>query len=177
MDERKRKLRPKIKQGTKIRSVLQQEIDSTCPIPGCDSKDVGHFQIHHIDENPENNLIENLILVCPKCHSIINKGDISKEEVHQIKNQLPAKRQIECASITVDEKNCSWRSYDNLPFTFIQNDTDKSPFPILRFSFINHFQKTILLTEIHLKAKHLPSGLSGIPRPSLLVSCQHDIVV
>lgn len=170
MGEIKRKPRPKIKQGTKIRSILQQEIDSACPMPKCDSKDVGHFEIHHIDENRENNLTENLLLVCPTCHSKITKGDISQEAVRQIKKQLPVKRQIECASIAIDEKNCSWESYDSIPFAFIQTDTSKSPFPILSFSLINHFQKTILLKEIQLKVKHLPSGLSGIPRPSLLKS-------
>ncbi len=78
------KLRKSIPQKTK--SLLQQEINSICPI--CDDSTVDHFEIHHIDENPENNSHENLLMLCPICHSKITKGDISPEEVNHIKNYL-----------------------------------------------------------------------------------------
>lgn len=74
-----KKLRPKIPKENKVRAELQLEIDSNCPF--CPSKDVGHFEIHHIDENPSNNDIENLIMLCPTCHSKITKGDITKQAV------------------------------------------------------------------------------------------------
>src|SRR5690606_9946991 len=67
----------------KIKAELQSEINSECPF--CESKDIGHFQIHHIDENPSNNDKGNLILICPNCHSKVTKGDISKIEVLQRK--------------------------------------------------------------------------------------------
>lgn len=71
--------RKRIPQENKIRALLQQEINSVCPF--CNNTDVGHFQIHHIDDNPSNNEFGNLLLLCPTCHSKITKGDIMKEEV------------------------------------------------------------------------------------------------
>lgn len=70
----------------KIRAGLQQEIDSTCPF--CMNTDVGHFQVHHIDENPSNNDVENLLMLCPCCHSKITKGDIPQVKVRGIKRAL-----------------------------------------------------------------------------------------
>lgn len=68
------------------RALLQKEINSKCPF--CDSEDVDHFHIHHIDENPDNNEFSNLIMVCPLCHSKITKGNITKEEVVAKKKSL-----------------------------------------------------------------------------------------
>lgn len=81
-----KKKRSRIPQGAKIRAQLQKEICSICPF--CGNDDVGHFQIHHIDEIPSNNEIENLLLLCPNCHSKITKGDIPQVEVWKRKIQL-----------------------------------------------------------------------------------------
>lgn len=81
-----KKVRTKIPKETKIRAELQKEINSCCPF--CDSTDVGHFQIHHIDDNPSNNLIFNLLLLCPTCHSKITKGDIIPLDVVEKKIAL-----------------------------------------------------------------------------------------
>lgn len=70
----------------KLKATLQKEIGSVCPF--CKNKDVEHFEIHHIDENPENNELSNLIMLCPTCHSKITKGDISKEEVVRTKRKI-----------------------------------------------------------------------------------------
>jgi hypothetical protein len=80
------KPRPKIPKENKVRAELQLEINSKCPF--CPSTDVGHFQVHHIDENPSNNDIKNLLMLCPTCHSKITKGDISKQIVLEIKKAL-----------------------------------------------------------------------------------------
>lgn len=168
MDETRKKNRIKIKQATKVRSILQQEINSTCPF--CSHNEVGHFQIHHIDENPENNELSNLLLLCPICHSKITKGDILRTQVEQVKTASSGRQNIECATISVDSKNCYWDSYDNVENAFINNHTDNPDFPILNFSIINHTAKTILFKEIKLKAKHLYSGFSGIPQPRILKS-------
>lgn len=81
-----KKDRKSIPQQNKVRAELQKEIDNLCPF--CPSEEVGHFEIHHIDENPGNNAISNLLLICPTCHSKINKGDIKKETVARRKKQL-----------------------------------------------------------------------------------------
>lgn len=90
-----KKIRIKIPKENKIRAELQKEIGSICPF--CESDDVGHFEIHHIDENPSNNEIGNLLLLCPTCHSKITKRDISNIDVYKKKvllltNPTPSKR-------------------------------------------------------------------------------------
>ena len=67
----------------KIRALLQQEVASACPF--CDSSDVDHFEIHHIDDDPNNNDAANLMLLCPTCHSKITKGDIPLHAVRRKK--------------------------------------------------------------------------------------------
>lgn len=81
-----KKIRTRIPQVNKIRAELQKEINSVCPF--CTNDEVGHFEIHHIDENPSNNEINNLILLCPTCHSKITKKDISNYDVLKKKFDL-----------------------------------------------------------------------------------------
>ena len=83
---RKPTKRVRIPRENKVRAELQKEIDSICPF--CGNSDVGHFEIHHIDENPSNNEISNLLLLCPTCHSKITKQDITAEEVKSKKASL-----------------------------------------------------------------------------------------
>lgn len=77
----------------KTKSILQKEIGSVCPF--CENKDVEHFEIHHIDENPENNELSNLIMLCPTCHSKITKGDITKDEVIKTKLKISSAIDVE----------------------------------------------------------------------------------
>ncbi|MCO5230494.1 MAG: HNH endonuclease [Chitinophagales bacterium] len=81
-----RKTRVRIPKENKVRAELQKEIGSTCPF--CENTEVGHFEIHHIDEDPSNNETGNLLLLCPICHSKITKGDISNIEVFKKKIAL-----------------------------------------------------------------------------------------
>ncbi|MCW5205465.1 HNH endonuclease [Desulfobulbus sp. F5] len=78
------KKRPRIIQ--KAKSLLQKEISSICPF--CGNEDVDHFHFHHIDENPENNDMLNLLMLCPICHSKITKGDITREDVERKKRDI-----------------------------------------------------------------------------------------
>lgn len=70
----------------KTKALLQKEISSKCPF--CPSEDVDHFQIHHIDENKMNNQYDNLLMLCPTCHSKITKKNISFEQVISVKQKL-----------------------------------------------------------------------------------------
>jgi len=147
-------------------------------------------------ENSEYNNCDNLLLLCSNDHKMVDEkietypqdklydlkvehelwvkenldrnNSIKKQE--EVNSTLQEIQKIECASISIDSKNCSWGTYDNVINAFIDNRTDKSPFPILNFSFINHTSKTVLFTSIQLKAKHLSSGLSGIQQPQFLKS-------
>ena len=160
------KPRPKIQ--PKIRARLQKEIYSECPF--CQNPEVEYFEIHHIDENPENNNLSNLILICANCHTKITKGDISKHEVIQIKNKLPSLfRNVEFVLATIDSKNCTWDVDAENDFAFfISDDEQKSPFPIFNFTIINHRNRTIILKKINLKVKNLPRGISGLPQVKVL---------
>jgi GTPase SAR1 family protein len=88
-EKENKKNRSAIPQKRKKIAELQQEISSKCPL--CRSTDVGHFEVHHIDENPDNNITSNLLLVCPTCHSKITKGDIKSETVFKIKSKYISK--------------------------------------------------------------------------------------
>lgn len=161
------KRRKKIPKENKVRAELQKEINSKCPF--CNNEDVGHFEIHHINNDPSINEIENLILVCPTCHSKITKGDISFEKVNAEKsNSSRPKSEIEFVSATIDSDNCSWYAKDD--FIFFDQESEKSPFPIIGFTLINHSKNTIILKAINVKTKYLPSGLSGIPSAIVLKS-------
>ena len=163
-----KKLRKRIPLENKVRAILQQEINSKCPF--CSNTDVGHFEIHHIDENPNNNILENFILLCPTCHSKITKKDISMVEVLEIKQMLKNKNSsIQFISVLIDSESCGWESYKNTPNAF-QAIKYKSLFPIFTFTFINNSDKTMLLTNIVITNKYLPVGLSGpdIPLPNIL---------
>ncbi len=162
------KKRIPIPQLNKVRAILQQEINSKCPF--CSSTDVGHFEIHHIDENPNNNKVDNLLLLCPTCHSKITKKDILIDEVLKVKqDKNNAYYNIQFVSVTIDNENCGWEQYENTPNAF-QAVKYKSLFPIFNFSLINNSDKTILLTNIILANERLPIGLSGpdIPLPNIL---------
>lgn len=73
----------------KIRALLQQEVNSKCPI--CENESVDHFEVHHIDEDRSNNDFANLLFLCPLCHSKITKGDIHRDEITRLKAKLMAK--------------------------------------------------------------------------------------
>ena len=122
-----------IPQKNKVRAELQQEIDSAGPF--CDNEDVGHFQIHHIDEDPSNNEYINLLLLYPNCHSKINKEDISKQDVIYKKLNLRNRESLmQFISVSVDEENCGWRPFENAKNAF-QAEKLQSLFSIFTFSF------------------------------------------
>ncbi|MDP2692896.1 MAG: HNH endonuclease signature motif containing protein [bacterium] len=164
-----KKIRTFIPQKNKVRAELQKEINSTCPF--CDNEDVGHFEIHHIDEIPSNNEPSNLLLLCPTCHSKITKNEIAKENVLKKKmNILPNTSEIRLISVSIDRKNCGWDYIKEIDMAYQFVNINKYPYPIINFSLINNSRKTVLMTNINIKSKILPIGLSGpaIPLPKVL---------
>lgn len=69
---------------------LIQETDGNCSF--CDFSDAGRLVFHHIDENPANTVFDNLIAVCPNCHSSIGEGTIKTENVRIRKEELKTGR-------------------------------------------------------------------------------------
>ena len=152
----------------KVKSKLQKEADSECPF--LSNQDIECFEVHHIDENPENNDFENLLFLCANCHTKITKRDISIQEVKRIKSGLAFRmNKVEFVSAFIDSENCSWELSNENEYAFFNTgEESKSPFPIINFTFINHSSRTIILKRINLKAKFLPRGISGIPKASVL---------
>ena len=69
-----------------LKTQVFQEALVTCPF--CGLQKLGSLQVHHIDENPSNDLPENLIAVCGSCHEQITKGIVSNADVCKTKLML-----------------------------------------------------------------------------------------
>jgi hypothetical protein len=162
-DETKSKNVRRVKPTRKMLIRLQKEINSQCPF--CNNEEVEHFDVHHIDKDSSNTVFVNLILLCKNCHAKADAGDITKEQIFEIKNQKERFTNIGC-DISIDRGNCSWESIKNIHNAFQLTKGILSTFPVLRFHFINHTEKTIVLRSVELNVKHLFSGMSGLPRPS-----------
>ncbi len=63
-----------------------QQAGSQCAF--CEASEIASLQVHHIDGNPDNHEVENLLLVCANCHGKITGGVISEAEVRTKKRQL-----------------------------------------------------------------------------------------
>lgn len=59
--------------GIDYRSIALKECPNICKI--CDwAEDKRILEVHHIDGNRNNNVITNLIILCPNCHAKITRG-------------------------------------------------------------------------------------------------------
>ena len=73
----------------KLKVQLLQEVQLKCPF--CEYREADKLEHHHIDGNPNNTIFENLISVCPNCHTAIESGQISTERVKKLKKSLISK--------------------------------------------------------------------------------------
>lgn len=65
-----------------------QEAGARCGF--CDEAEVTALQIHHIDGDPANNVLDNLFVACGSCHAKITVGVISEADVRTKKRELAA---------------------------------------------------------------------------------------
>ena len=59
-----------------------------CKCQFCGNNDISILELHHIDENPDNTTIDNLIPLCPNCHSKVTKGIISQHDVDIMRQRV-----------------------------------------------------------------------------------------
>jgi hypothetical protein len=89
---------------------LLQEADSQCPF--CQDRDVSTFEFHHINGNPSNDDLSNLIVACSSCHTRITKGILSEADVVTKKRELywtsQARRNTGKASVNVNITSSSF---------------------------------------------------------------------
>jgi hypothetical protein len=83
------KTRRKVSVNLKRQLIL--ETGNKCSMPRC-FHETG-LEIHHIDENPENNDLQNLLLLCAVHHSQATKGEIDKRTCELIKESLKTNSQ------------------------------------------------------------------------------------
>jgi len=120
------------------------------------------FEVHHIDSNPLNNDIANLLYQCGNCHIKIEKGFITLEQAVRRKQDLKGKSwKIIFGAVTAD-LHSGWKAFDENEYAFY-NDTNQTTNPILNFSLINHLSRTVILKTIRVRYKPLFSGISGPP--------------
>lgn len=79
-------MKPRKKPSQRMRALLQKEIDSCCPF--CGSHEVDTFEVHHINDNPDDDTFNNEIMVCPTCHAKITVGTIPRNDVYRKKYEL-----------------------------------------------------------------------------------------
>ena len=63
-----------------------QEAASVCGF--CREHEIASLQVHHIDGDPSNGTLENLLVVCASCHAKITRGVISEANVRTKKRQV-----------------------------------------------------------------------------------------
>lgn len=63
-----------------------QEAGARCSF--CDEAEVSALQVHHIDGDPANNVLDNLFVACASCHAKVTAGIISEADVRAKKRGL-----------------------------------------------------------------------------------------
>lgn len=69
-----------------LRRSVEVEAGHCCSIKGC--QEHTYLEIHHIDGNRENNIIENLILLCDKHHKMAHAKIIDRKALREYKKLL-----------------------------------------------------------------------------------------
>jgi len=84
-----------------------------CELCG-DNEDIRLLDVHHIDENRCNNEINNLIVLCVKCHAKITRGIDKLIDRTLIINEdnIDKNNSVHCKPETVHKKYCKINCYD-----------------------------------------------------------------
>ncbi len=77
-------MRPSI--SAELRRAVEVESGHCCAIKGCNEHT--YLEVHHIDQNRENNKISNLILLCDKHHKMAHAGVIDRKALREYKKLL-----------------------------------------------------------------------------------------
>jgi hypothetical protein len=80
---------------------------------------------------------------------------------------------VELVGINIDTQACSWDPVEGYENVFYDKESEVPPHPVFDFTFVNHYNKTIVLKSIKLFVKSLYSGLSGLPLPPTKVESIH----
>lgn len=76
--------RPSI--SAELRRAVEVESGHACAVARCGEHT--YLEIHHINQNREDNLVENLILLCDKHHKMAHAGVIDRKALHEYKRLM-----------------------------------------------------------------------------------------
>ena len=69
-----------------VRRAVEVESGHACAVSRCNEHT--YLEIHHINENREDNRVENLILLCDKHHKMAHRGVIDRKALREYKKKL-----------------------------------------------------------------------------------------
>ena len=69
----------------KTPDILFYETDNSCAL--CGARNARILEVHHIDENRENNAYDNLIVLCNPCHTSYHRPSSHEPTMEQIENR------------------------------------------------------------------------------------------
>jgi len=72
--------------SAELRRAVRVESGHACAVKGCTEHT--YLEVHHIDENRENNTLENLVLLCVKHHKMAHAGVIDRKALREYKRLL-----------------------------------------------------------------------------------------
>lgn len=72
--------------SAEVRRSVEVESGHACAVSRCNEHT--YLEIHHINENREDNRVDNLILLCDKHHRMAHAGVIDRKSLREYKNRL-----------------------------------------------------------------------------------------
>lgn len=72
--------------SAELRRAVEVESGHACAVARCGEHT--YLEIHHINENREDNRVENLVLLCDKHHKMAHAGVIDRKALHEYKRLL-----------------------------------------------------------------------------------------
>lgn len=81
-----------------IRRAIEVESGHACAVRSCNEHT--YLEIHHIDQNRNNNTPQNLILLCDKHHKMAHSGVIDRKALHLYKAELNPRTNVSIDSLT-----------------------------------------------------------------------------
>jgi hypothetical protein len=77
---------PRSQIGAELRRAVEVESGHACAVARCGEHT--YLEIHHINQNRDDNRVENLILLCDKHHKMAHAGVIDRKSLHEYKHKL-----------------------------------------------------------------------------------------
>lgn len=149
-----------------IERAIKVEAGHECTVKNCNEHT--YLEIHHIDENRENNNLDNLILLCDKHHKMAHANKIDRKSLKDYKKLLniqiePIQRTEEEIKKARDIKNLKSILYV-MPLNVINEMIDDLPRYLRNHQvhFFDYFDEKITNPDFHIYNRELDTLLKNI---------------